>query len=68
MYFISPKAVSVKKDQSLKLALVSKLLNKAIYKNKYQMANIDTLIEVISQQISDPASQTTTYFSTLNLE
>ena len=32
------------------------------------MPNIDTLIESISQQISAPASQNTTYFSTLDLK
>ena len=32
------------------------------------MPNIDTLIESISQQISDPALQSTTYFSALSLK
>ena len=67
-YFISPIVVTVKKDQTIKLALDSKVLNKAIHKNKYQMPNIDTLIESISQQISAPASQNTTDFSTLDLK
>ena len=66
--FISPILVTVKKDQTIKLALDSKILNKAIHKNKYQMSNIDTLIESISQQVSAPASQNTTYFSTLDLK
>ena len=60
--------VTVNKDQTIKLALDSKVLNKAIHKNKYQMPNIDTLIESISQQISDPASQNITYFSTIDLK
>ena len=34
-YFISPIVVTVKKDQTIKLALDSKVLNKAIHKNKY---------------------------------
>ena len=67
-YFISPIVVTVKKDQTIKLALDSKRLNKAIDKNKYQMPNIDTLIESISQQISAPAPQNTTYFSTIDLK
>ena len=45
-----------------------KVLNKAIHKNKYQMPNIDTLIDSISQQISAVASRNTTYFSTLDLK
>ena len=66
--FKSPIVVTVKKGQTIKLALDSKVLNKSIHKNKYQMPNIDTLIESISQQISAPASQNTAYFSTLDLE
>ena len=67
-YFISPIVVTVKKDQTIKLALDSKVLNKSIHKNKYQMPNIDTLIESISQQISAPASQNITYVSTIDLK
>ena len=66
-YFISPMVVTVKK-QTIKLPLDSKILNRVIHKNKYQMPNIDTLIESNSQQISAPASQNTTYFSTLDLK
>ena len=54
-YFISPIVVNVKEDKTIKLALVSKELNKAIHKNKYQMPNINTLIESISQKIPAPA-------------
>ena len=34
-YFIFPMDVTVKKDQAIKLALDSKILNKAIHKKKY---------------------------------
>ena len=54
-YFLSLIVVTVKKDQKIKLALDSKVLNKAIHKDKYQTPNIDTLIESISQQIRAPA-------------
>ena len=57
-----------KKDQTIKLALDLKVLNKAIHKNKYQMPNIDTLIKSVSQQISAPASQSKTYFSKIDLK
>ena len=33
--FISPVVITVKKDKSIKIALDSKELNKAIHKNKY---------------------------------
>ena len=61
-YFISPIVVTVKKDQTIKLALDSKVSNKAIQRNKYQMPNIDTLIESISQQRSAPRRKTQRIF------
>ena len=41
--FISPVVITVKHDQSIKLAPDSKLLNDVIDKNKYQMQSIDNL-------------------------
>ena len=35
--FVSPVVITEKKDKSVKIALDSKKLNKAIHKNKYQM-------------------------------
>ena len=66
-HFISPVLITFKKDQSIKLALKSEILNKAVHKNTYQMPNIDTVIEFISQQISAHATQNTTVFATLDL-
>ena len=66
-FFISPIVITVKKDQSIKIALDSKILNKAIYKNKYQMLNIDSLIQTNSQTLST-APQETSYFTTLDLQ
>ena len=66
-FFISPIVITVKKDQSMKIALDSKILNKAIHKNKYQMPNIDLLIQTISQTLST-APQETAYFTTLDLQ
>ena len=40
-FFISLIVITVKKDQSIKIALDSKILNKTIHKNNYQMPNID---------------------------
>ena len=37
-FSISPIVITVKKDQSIKIALDFKILNKAIHKNKYQTA------------------------------
>ena len=69
-YFISPIVITVKRDQTIKLALVSKTLNKAIHKNKYQMPNIETLMNSISQIITnyktEPADKI--FFSTIDLK
>ena len=66
--FISPIEITVKKDQSVKLALDSKVLNKAIHKNKYQMPNIDSLIDSISQHINDSNHGDNAYFLTIDLK
>ena len=42
---ISPIVITVRKDQMVKLALDSKKINKFIHKNKYQMPNIDLLLD-----------------------
>ena len=68
--FISPIVISVKTDQTIKLALDFKILNKSINKNKYQMPNTETLMDSISQIITDyktePAEKI--YFSTKDLK
>ena len=64
--FISPIVITVKKDQTVKLALDSKKIIKYIHKNKYQMPNIDLLLDNIAQMVkSDKSNQT--LFTTLDL-
>ena len=67
-HFISPIVITVKKDQSIKLALDSKVLNKAIHKDKYQMPNIDMLIDTISQHLTNTQNGQQAYFATLDLK
>ena len=67
-HFISPIVITVKKDQSIKLALDFKVLNKAIHKNKYQMPIIDMLIETISQHLTNTQNGQQAYFTTLDLK
>ena len=50
--FISPVVITVKKDKSIKIALDSKELNKAIHKSKYQMQSIDHLTDSLAMQIA----------------
>ena len=66
-FSISPIVITVKKDQSIKIALDSKILNKTTHKNKYQMPNIDSLIQTFSQTLSI-APKGTAYFTTLVLQ
>ena len=66
--FHFPDRYPVKKDQSIKLALDSKVLNKAIDKNKYQMPNIDMLNDTISQHPTNTQNGQQAYFTTLDLK
>ena len=64
--FISPIVITVKKHQTVKLALDSKKIKKFIHKNKYQMPNIDLLLDNIAQVVkSDKRKQM--LFSKLDL-
>ena len=63
-YFISPVAITVKHDNTIKLAVDSKDLNDAIHKNKYQIQSIDHLMDTISKKISELQNKTgILYFS-----
>ena len=50
--FISPIVITAKRDESIKLALNSKLLNKQIFRNRYQMPNLFELIDNVAVTIS----------------
>ena len=69
-YFISPIVNTVKRDQTKKLALDSKVVNKSMHKNKYQMPNIETLMDSISQIITEYKTEQAdkTYSSTIDLK
>ena len=66
--FISPIVITVKIDKTVNLALDSRILNKSIHKNKYQMPNIENLIDTIQQNLKTSASQEAAYFSNLYLK
>ena len=67
-FVISPIVITVKKDKYVKLALDSKVLNKAILKNKYQMPDINSLIDSISQHISNSNQVYNVFFLTIDLK
>ena len=63
---ISPIVITAKKDQTTKLALDSKEVNNFFHRNKYQMPNIDLLLDNIAQVIKSNNNEQT-LFSTLDL-
>ena len=65
--FISPIVITVKRDKTIELAMDSKVINKAIHKNRYQMHNIDCLMDNIAQSISESSHESKVYFSTIDL-
>ena len=65
--FISPIAITCKKDKSIKLALDSEFINKQIYKNKYQMPNIHELVDDLASQISNDSAGEV-WFTNLDLK
>ena len=67
--FIIPVVITVKHDQSIKLAIDSKLLNDAIDKNKYQMQSIDNLMDSVAKYISDNKNEQGNFlFSKIDLK
>ena len=67
--FVSPVVITVKKDKSVKIALDSKKLNKAIHKNKYQMQSIDHLVDAVALYITQrEKSPGTFWFSKIDLK
>ena len=67
-HFISPIKITVKKDQTNKLAMDSKQIYKMIHKNKYQMPNIDVLLDSVAQSAQERHNKPgTTLFSTIDL-
>ena len=50
--FISPIVITAKRDGSIKLALNSKMLNKQIFRNRYQMPSLFELIDNVAVTIS----------------
>ena len=65
-FFIFSIVITVKKDKSIKIAMDSKTINKAIHKNKYQMHNTDCLMDSIAQTITQ-SSNGEILFSTIDL-
>ena len=67
--FISPVVITVKKDKTVKIALDSKKLNDAIHRYKYQVQNIDHLMDSVAVFISERKNKTgQNFFSQIDLK
>ena len=49
--FIQPTVITVKEEESVKIALDASALNQSIAKDKYQMPNLDNLIDMIAEKL-----------------
>ena len=50
---IQPVVITVNKVRSVKISLDARSLNKAILKNKYQMPNLESLMEKVAEIVND---------------
>ena len=64
--FIAPIVITVKKDDSIILVLDAKPINRQLYNNKYQMPNVDELLDGVSQIVTANTAGTL-YFTVLDL-
>ena len=51
--FIQPVVITVKNDKSFKVAIDARSLNGAIQKEKYQIRNLDNLMEQVAEIINE---------------
>ena len=61
-YYFTTCEKTVKQNKTIKLAMDSNVINKAIHKNKYQMQNTDCLMNNIAQSISEPSHKSKVFF------
>ena len=47
--FIKPTVITVKKDKSVKIAVDARAIDESIAKDKYQMPNLEILIDMIAK-------------------
>ena len=67
--FISSVVITVKSDQSIKIAVDSKILNDAIHKKKFQMQSIDHLMDKVAMKISElKTTKRTLYLRKIDLK
>ena len=63
--FLQPTVITVKKDKSVEIALDARALNESIAKDKYQMPNLDNLIDLIAEKLDENKTGEAWYSSVL---
>ena len=64
--YIQPVVITVKKDKSVKIALDARALDNEIVKEKYQMPNVETLVDLVAEQL-DNKEQGKALYTSLDL-
>ena len=64
--FIQPVVVTVKKDGSVKIALDAKALKESIAKDKYQMLNLENLMDMVAEKIEGGEGEV--FYSSVDLK
>ena len=65
--FLCSNGNNSKKDDSIKLALDAKPKNRQLFKKKYQMSNVDEVIDDVSQIVTEN-KEGTLFFAVLDLK
>ena len=63
--FIRPTVITVKKDRSVKIAVDARALNQAIDKDKYQMPNLDILLNMVADKLDTEEGEA--WFSSVDM-
>ena len=61
--FIQPTVITVKKEKSAKIALDARALSESVAKDKYQMPNLDNLIDLIAEKLVEKKTGEAWYLS-----
>ena len=64
--FIQPVVITVKEDKSVKIALDARAINNEIVKDKYQMPNLEHLVDLVVEQL-DNKEQVKALYTSLDM-
>ena len=64
--FIQPVVVTVKKDGSVKIAQDARALNASIANDKYQMPNLENLMDIVAEKVEEEEGEV--FYSSVGLK